>query len=284
MAAATRLVVVPDGVLWALPFQALEPRAGRYLIEDRAISLAPSLASFVEMSQQGRGPARPVAAAPTAVAFGLAAPGNAALERLAHLRPDVKVEAQPEAPKEAAAVARLYGPARGKAFVGDAATTARFALEAPNPDVLHVAAPGVLNDSSPLASEIAFAPGAPGDKSDALVETAQVMGLDLRADVAFFSRLQGEPGQGRAGEAAVGLAWAMFAAGTPTTVLSSWVVDAPSTTSLALAFHRRIGAAGPPSTGPISPAEALRRATLGLLAAPATRHPYFWAGFTVIGR
>jgi len=48
-AGATALVVVPDAVLWALPFHALQPRDGRYLIEDHAVSIAPSLASFVEM-------------------------------------------------------------------------------------------------------------------------------------------------------------------------------------------------------------------------------------------
>src|SRR5262249_44998090 len=39
----TSLLIVPDGPLWNLPFQALRPRAGHYLLEDNAISYAPSL-------------------------------------------------------------------------------------------------------------------------------------------------------------------------------------------------------------------------------------------------
>jgi tetratricopeptide (TPR) repeat protein len=49
-AGATRVIVVPDAVTWALPFQALQPKDGRYLIEDRAVSYAASLRPFVGMS------------------------------------------------------------------------------------------------------------------------------------------------------------------------------------------------------------------------------------------
>jgi CHAT domain-containing protein len=37
-------------------------------------------------------------------------------------------------------------------------------------------------------------------------------------------------------------------------------------------------------TSRLPAAEALRRAALALLAVPATRHPYYWAGFSVFGR
>src|SRR5947207_15491191 len=46
----TSLCIVPDGILWDLPFQALEPRDGHYLLEDYAISYAPSLSVLSEMS------------------------------------------------------------------------------------------------------------------------------------------------------------------------------------------------------------------------------------------
>src|SRR5262249_26973606 len=39
----TRLVVVPDGALWELPFQVLMTESGRYLWQDSAIAYAPSL-------------------------------------------------------------------------------------------------------------------------------------------------------------------------------------------------------------------------------------------------
>jgi CHAT domain-containing protein/tetratricopeptide (TPR) repeat protein len=285
LAGATRLVVVPDAVTWALPFQALQPRAGRYVIEDRAVSYAPSLAAFVEMTRPAGRTTPAGALALSAAAFGLASPGEAASRRLIHLRPDVKMDAAPEAPKEAVAVARLYSGNRANAFVGDAATRTNLVSEAAACDVLHVATPGALNDSSPLTSQIVLTQAAASGPDDGLLETNELMDLDLRADVVFFSRLRGEPGQARAGEAAVALAWAAFVAGTPTTVISSWCVDAPSTTVLALRFHRALGAGvSAARTSRLPAAEALRRAALALLAVPATRHPYYWAGFSVFGR
>src|SRR5262249_20636228 len=46
------LCIVPDGILWDLPFQALEPRDGHYLLEDYAISYAPSLSVLRQMSER----------------------------------------------------------------------------------------------------------------------------------------------------------------------------------------------------------------------------------------
>ena len=47
-----RLLVVPDGPLWELPFQALECRPGRYVLEEHAVAYAPSLTALGEMSRR----------------------------------------------------------------------------------------------------------------------------------------------------------------------------------------------------------------------------------------
>jgi len=43
------LIVVPDGALWQLPFQALQPAPNRFLLEDPAVCYAPSLTVLREM-------------------------------------------------------------------------------------------------------------------------------------------------------------------------------------------------------------------------------------------
>src|SRR6185295_13061293 len=47
----TSLIIVPDGALWELPFQALQSAPSRYLIEDSAIAYAPSLTALREMNK-----------------------------------------------------------------------------------------------------------------------------------------------------------------------------------------------------------------------------------------
>ncbi|MBM3957579.1 MAG: CHAT domain-containing protein [Gemmatimonadetes bacterium] len=130
-----------------------------------------------------------------------------------------------------------------------------------------------------MHSPIAFAPPAEGSAGDGLVDTADLMGWDVASRVAVLSRVYGDPSPQNAGAAARAMAWAWFVAGAPATVLTQWVVDTPGTSLLMQGFHRRLA----PATGPAPRAsEALRQAILPLLAG-RNRHPFHWAGFTVMG-
>src|SRR6185312_9003428 len=48
LAGKTKIIVVPDGVLWRVPFEALQPAADRYLIDEASVSYIPSLATLRE--------------------------------------------------------------------------------------------------------------------------------------------------------------------------------------------------------------------------------------------
>ena len=68
----------------------------------------------------------------------------------------------------------------------------------------------------------------------------------------------------------IGLAWALFVAGCPTTVVSQWKVEASSTTELMLEFHRHLLAGE-------SKSEAMRRAALKVMAVRRFKtHPSTW--------
>jgi CHAT domain-containing protein len=84
------------------------------------------------------------------------------------------------------------------------------------------------------------------------------------------------------GEGVVGLAWATLLAGAKSVVVSQWRVDAASTDKLMLGFYRRLEVLRR-AAGGADVADALRGASLALLADPRTRHPFFWAGFVPIG-
>jgi CHAT domain-containing protein len=102
------------------------------------------------------------------------------------------------------------------------------------------------------------------------------MELDLKADLAVLSACETARGRIGAGEGVIGLSWALFVAGCPTTVVSQWQVESASTTELMVGFHRRLrDGAGK--------AEALRGAALALMADDRYNHPFYWAGFIVIG-
>ena len=113
---------------------------------------------------------------------------------------------------------------------------------------------------------------------DGILEAWEVMDLDLKADLVVLAACETARGRVSGGEGMIGLSWAFFVAGCPATLASQWNIDAASTTDLMVEFHRNL-------INGMSKAEALRGAELKLLRKPrgAPLHPFYWAGFVVIG-
>ena len=274
------LVISPDDKLWELPFQALLTSDGRYLIERSAVSYVPSLTVLREMNAQ-RGKHRAGRRADTAgyslLALGNPAIGKETIERAALTLRDEKLEPLPEAEHEVKALGQLYGGARSKVYIGAEAREDRLKAEAAQARVLHFATHGILNNASPMYSHLALARG---DKSeDGLLEAWELMQMDLRADLAVLSACETARGRIGAGEGVVGLSWALFVAGVPATVVSQWKVESAATRELMVAFHRQLR----PSATQTTKAAALRQAALSVLKKPATSHPFYWAGFVLVG-
>src|SRR5207253_5912690 len=106
------------------------------------------------------------------------------------------------------------------------------------------------------------------------------MRLDLHADLVVLSACDTARGRFGAGEGMIGMSWAFFVAGVPTMVASQWKVDSASTAKLMIDFHKRLR----DETAARTKASALQQAALTVMKDPRYRHPYFWAGFVVIGK
>ena len=125
---------------------------------------------------------------------------------------------------------------------------------------------------------------AQGDTNeDGLLEAWELMQMDLNADLAALSACETARGRFGAGEGMIGLTWALFVAGVPTTVVSQWQVASASTRDLMLSFHRQLGLRSTAANAKVTEAEALRQAALKLLKNPETSHPFYWAGFVLVG-
>src|SRR5262245_47987174 len=272
------LVIVPDDRLWELPFQALLDERDRYLIERSAVSYAPSLTVLREM--RARSDKRRVeSSSSTILAFGNPVIGQETVELARLTMRDEKLSPLPEAEAEVRALGRLYGARRSKIYIGAEAREDRLKAEAGQSRILHFATHGVLNNAAPLYSYLALANG---DKNeDGMLEAWELMQLDLKAELAVLSACETARGRTSAGEGVIGLTWALFVAGTPATVVSQWEVESASARDLMLGFHRQLQA--PRAAGKLTKAESLRRAALKLMKNPATSHPFYWAGFVLVG-
>jgi CHAT domain-containing protein len=258
-----RLLIVPDGPLWELPFQALVSPNGKHLIEESTVFYAPSLAAAREMRALPRARTDP---SRTVLAFG--APARSA----------VSLPVPPEASRELREVGRIYGDKIAAVLLGDQADKPRWNAEAPNYRILHVATHGVLDNNSPLSSFLDLNRLA-GDTEDNVIAAREILRMSLRADLAVLSSCEMALGEYRYGEGMIGMSWAFMIAGTPTTVVSQWKADSASTSELMVAFHKNL-MSHPDFSGK---ADALRGAALELLQKPVYKHPFYWAGFVVIG-
>jgi CHAT domain-containing protein/Tfp pilus assembly protein PilF len=272
IAGKTKLVIVSDDVLWDVPFQALEVAGGRYLVEDYAVSYAPSITALRVMASRRKEPAGQL----ELLAVGNPALDKPAVERLHSIYRGEALGPLPHAEREVRSLAELYGRERSRVYVGADAREERVKAEAGRYRVLHLATHGILNDASPMYSQLVLSPEGGSGKEDGLLEAWEVIDLDLKADLAVLSACETGRGRAGAGEGLIGLSWAFFVAGCPATVASQWKVESASTTELMLAFHRRLRAGA-------SKAGALRAAALKLLRDSRYRHPFYWAGFVIVG-
>lgn len=294
----TRLVIIPDDALWELPFQALRSKETRYVLEDQAISYAPSLGVLKEMTQARRRRTGEAALTNRLLALGNPSGVSNRSQGLYARAVGTTVTGDnpvllPEAERQVRTLGQLYGAARSKIYTGAQASEELFKQEAGKYRILHLATHGVLDDASPMYSYVLLAPGKNENGEDGLLEARELMKLELRTDLVVLSACETARGRYKAGEGMIGLAWALFVAGSPATLVSQWKVESASTTDLMLSFHRNLSS-GSNSPTPISAnraasktshtkADALREAALSLLRSERYAHPFYWAGFVIIG-
>jgi CHAT domain-containing protein len=296
-----KLCIVPDGPLWNLPFQALLQGEKGYLLEQYAIFYAPSLSVLREMQRKGaqlrlaqRQPVTAPAPARTLakVSYGTTAPelfalgnpafnGEQTLAAKTGLR-DETLEPLPEAEKEVKTLGQLYGAGRSMVLIGDKALEETVKAVAGKYQVIHFATHAILDDRNPMYSKIILSPQREHPAEDGMLETWEIMKLDLNAEMVVMSACQTARGRVGAGEGIIGMTWALFNAGVPSAVVSQWKVDSARTSELMVEFHRNLLRQRAGGKATASKAEALREAALKLLHGPYN-HPAYWAGFILIG-
>ncbi|HJQ23247.1 MAG TPA: tetratricopeptide repeat protein [Blastocatellia bacterium] len=266
------LVIVPDGLLWQLPFQALQPADDHYLIEDAAIAYAPSLAALKAVTPQRR----PAARAATLLAFAnpLISRETAARARLASK--DEALTPLAEAENATRAIASLYGLSRSRVYTDAQAREQVAEQEAAAFRVLHFAAPAMFSDTSPTYSHVALA--ATAEKDDGLIEAWELFRLDLRADLVVLAASTTPHGINASGEGLLAFVHGLRVAGCPSLLASHWRADSKGASQLLVEFHRQLL-----RNNLKGKAAALRHAALTVIRSDAHRHPFDWAGFSLVG-
>jgi CHAT domain-containing protein/lipoprotein NlpI len=263
-----QLCLVPDKSLNQLPYAALiSPESGRFLIEDYSLVFAPSATMFVICSEAA-------ALKDNVKTEKLLGVGNPTFDRKAFPLPDL-----PSARREVEVVASYYQSPRK--MIGKEATKRRLESEINRYDILHLAMHCVVNEHSPMLSQLLMA--APKEKdfeADGVLQAHEIYRLQLsRLRLVILSACRSGVERYYGGEGMVGVSRPFIAKGVPLVVASLWEVDADATTELMVRFHEYRKQKTLPT------ADALREAQLNLLHSsdPSLRQPYYWASFASIG-
>jgi CHAT domain-containing protein len=166
-----------------------------------------------------------------------------------------------------------------KLFKGKEASEVNFRKEIEKYDILHLAMHAFINDSIPSFSKLAFSQNASNDLlSDGSINTADIYNLNLDARLAVLSACNTGRGKLRKGEGIMSLARGFFYAGCPSIVMSLWDVEDQSVTDIMGSFYKNLKKGKTKN-------EALRLAKLEYLDNSNSRraHPHYWLSYITLG-
>lgn len=271
IALKTKLVIVPDGLLWRLPFEALQPSEDHYVVDQMQVSYAPSLSALREMRKL-----RSPATRRNSLLFAYANPelSQNLKTRFELAYNNMTLDSSAAQEEEIKRIAATYSTSRLAA--GPQASEEQIKSDLSRARIVHFAGPVILDDASPMSSFMALS-SATGQQ-DGFLQTREIMNLQSSAELVVASTAQQTAALN--GDAAVGWSWSWFVAGTPATLVSRWKVDSPATEMLLTGFYSAIK---PASRTPVSKTRALRQSLLALRRSAGYQHPYYWAGFAMVG-
>ena len=268
-----RVIVVPDGVIHRVPFDALLLADGRRAVERWSISLAPSssvvLARWARPSRSGRGSARILAMGDPAFPDEGAAPAEGRDYRSAFAASG-GLPRLVESGREARLVGR-YG-AGSEVRLRERASAAYLKHASLDSfTVIHLATHALVDDASMARTALALAPG---DSESGFVAASELAALKLGADLVTLSACRSASGPIIGGEGVQGLTAPLLQAGARAVVATGWRIGDRATVGFVGDFYSGL-ATGLPVT------EALRDAKLKAIRAGAP--PSVWAAFTMVG-
>jgi len=262
-----RVIFLPQGELFLVPFPALQDASGKYLIEKHTILTAPAI-QVLELTREQRSKRAGGAGGDMLIV------GNPKMPSVVTKVGETPKQLSnlPGAEEEAVAIAKLLNT---QAITGNQATKSAILPKLPDAGIIHLATHGLLDDFRGLGvpGAIALAPDGTGKLNDGLLTAGEIFDLDLNAELVVLSAC--DTGRGRiTGDGVIGLSRSLITAGVPSIIVSLWSVPDAPTADLMSEFYRNFQQTG-------NKAQALRQAMLTTMKTHP--NPQDWAAFTLIG-
>ena len=280
-----RLIIVPDDVLYYIPFETLvrKSQARDWLIEHYTIAYAPSLSSLKELIQRREETSHKTLKDILAVgdpSYGSnefqPASNASALPYGNGTQAETKFSRLKFSGQEIDKISRLFKPGRRDTLLQNQATEENLKREnLSDYRIIHFATHTFIDEKKPARSAIVLSLDQ-DPKEDGFLQMREVFNLKLRADLVVLSACETGLGQLIRGEGIEGMSRAFFYAGASSVLLSLWAVNDQATSQLLERFYLHLRSAK-------SIMDSLRQAKLEMIDSAVLAHPYYWAGLVVSG-
>ncbi|MCK4792939.1 MAG: CHAT domain-containing protein, partial [Desulfobacteraceae bacterium] len=284
----TNLIIIPDGILHYLPFEALVSHSDDgdplYLIVRFTVRYSPSVTTlgFLQERKEEREPTH----MSQLIAFGNPEFGGAIApledgdisERGLYEFCGYGFSPLPYTEEEVNAIAAVFPNGSTARFLGTEAKEETVKTQ----DLagfrkVHFATHAVIDEEFPSRSCVVLTLD-DDPAEDGFLQLNEIFNLKLHADLVVLSACRTGLGRLVEGEGVIGLSRGFFYAGANSLLLTLWGVNDRSTATFMENFYRQMRKGN-------SKADALRDAKLSFIKGdlPSLRHPYYWAPFVLIG-
>ncbi len=294
-----QLVLIPDGVLYYLPFETILtqihpqtderfPNGREYLLHRYSIHYSPSVSvlGMIQTQVKNRN-AGDMAKRKKFLGFGDPEykPGDKAkkdfvynktlqqqgfydLDRLFNTRVELRE------------ISSIFSDSN-RTFLREQAKESTVKQSVKGYQYIHFATHGILDERNPEFSGVVLNLIQSDKPEDGFLQSSEIFDLEINSDLVVLSACETGLGKVIKGEGMVGLTRAFLFAGTPSIVVSLWTVADESTSKLMIYFYKFLDEGFPKD-------EALRKARLKLMLEKVDDElyysdPFFWGPFILNG-
>lgn len=293
---AKNLIIIPDGILYYLPFEAL--LSERVNMDDLNFSELPYLINSFNVSylfsaaflqEENNNLETNFSFAGFAPVFPDSDINKNKIDKLIDTSlvistrsiktNDKTYSSLPESEMEVTEISKLftsYG-LRGKIYSYDGASENNLkSVEVSTFGYLHLATHGFINEMNPKLSGLLFSDNA-NTSDDGILYFEEIFGLNLKASLVVLSACESGLGKIISGEGILGLTRGFIYAGAENIVVSLWQVADKSTSELMIEFYKNV-------LERKSYSSSLREAKLKLIKDGTYSYPLEWSPFVLIGK
>ena len=167
---------------------------------------------------------------------------------------------------------------KGDYYLSDMASEKRFKQKSEQYGILHLAMHGAVDLNDPNYNHLKFSNMDVSSDEDNMLYQYEIANMNLDAQLVVLSACETGVGKYAQGEGVYSLGRSFMYAGTPSVVMSLWKVSDASTSQIMPYFYENL-------SNNESKVAALHNAKLKYLRSAdlAKRHPFYWSAFVVVG-